>query len=193
MLVVGPQHAAGGKRAVAVAEYERALFKQQRLGAVALGGNGGSGRLTGQASADDEDVGLLVPVDLADRLREVVLVLGLALGGASAQSAGGDAGQHSGAGGLDEVAARLRQVQTIGQFHLLVPFLVPASNAVLRTAEGWLFALVDGTSALLCRQARSARGALPYAAALLALPVRLTSIAEEDNLRRAAFLHPQLV
>ena len=118
VLVVGPQHATGGKRAVAVAEHERAFLEQQRLGAVALGGHRCRSRLTGQAAAHDEHVGFLVPIDLADRLREVVLVGFLALCGASAERGGRGASEHGRARRLDEAATRLRQVQISHRIHL---------------------------------------------------------------------------
>ena len=50
-----------------------------------------------------------------------------------------------------------------------------------------------GMSAALLLPGAEGSGALPHAAALLGRPVRLASIAEEDTLQKAAFLHPQLV
>ena len=112
------------QRAVAVTEHKRAFFEEKRLRAVALGGDGRGRRLSGQAAANDEDVGLLVPIDFPDGLGEVVLVLRLALRSTYPERAGRHTCEHRSACRLDEAAARPRQVETLGQIHA-GPFPIP--------------------------------------------------------------------
>ena len=106
--VLGPQHHAGGELGVAATELGRRLLEQQAGGTFALERHGRSGGDTGKASADHNDVVLLVPGDLVHGGGSIV-----ALGkGASRQLGGhthsGDAAKRE-AGGLEEVATRLAE------------------------------------------------------------------------------------
>ena len=115
MVVVGPQNAARGKRAIARTGRIRALLENDARRPIALLGDGDRRGHAGKAAAHDENVGLFVPRDILDRLSVVVLVGRLRR--ASAETCRGDAGNKRGACRLDERTTALRKVERRAVIH----------------------------------------------------------------------------